>query len=97
VTWSTLGPGTIDSSGLGEIRRQTGVPFSSSSLNGPAVFYSNDLSDSPGTTKAIIGQFVANGSSSLSGEMAISDGGNPTPQANFTATYSISINGRMIE
>ena len=81
---------------LGEIRRQSGVPFSSSSLNGPAVFYSNDLSDSPGTTKAIIGQFVANGASSLSGEMAISDGGTPTPQADFTATYSISINGRSL-
>jgi hypothetical protein len=81
---------------LGEIRRQTGVPFSSSSLNGAAVFYSNDLSNSPGTTKAIIGQFVANGSNSLSGEMAISDGGTPTPQADFTATYSISINGRSL-
>jgi hypothetical protein len=81
---------------LGEIRRQTGVPFSSSSLNGAVVFYSNDLSDSPGTTKAIIGQFVANGSSSLSGEMAISDAGTPTPQADFTGTYSISINGRSL-
>jgi len=81
---------------LGEIRRQSGVPFSSSSLNGAAVFYSNDLSDSPGTTKAIIGQFAANGSSSMNGEMAISDGGTPTPKALFTATYSISINGRSL-
>ena len=81
---------------LGEIRRQSGVPFSSAALNSAAVFYSNGLSASPGTTKAIIGQFVANGSSSLSGEMAISDGGTPTPQANFTATYSIATNGRAL-
>jgi hypothetical protein len=79
---------------LGEVRRQW-LPFSAASLSGAAVFYSNGLSSTSGTTKALIGQFVVNGTSTLSGEMAISDGGNPTPLATFAgASYSVASNGR---
>jgi uncharacterized protein YjdB len=78
---------------MGELRHQSGS-FTASSLAGTAVFYSNGLSTVMGTTKALIGQFAGNGTSSLAGEMAVSDGGTPTSKTAFTASYSITSNGR---
>jgi len=80
----------------GGVLRQSGVPFASTALNGTAAFYWNDQSQTPGTTSALIGRITANGSSSLIGEFALSDGGTPTPLQTFTATYSISTNGRAL-
>jgi hypothetical protein len=81
---------------LGQILRQWTGSFSALSLSGPAVFYSNGLSTtSTSTTKALIGQFSADGLSTLSGEMAVSDGGTPTPLVTFAnASYSVASNGR---
>jgi len=79
---------------LGQLRRQSGT-FTASSLNGAAVFYSNGLSSTGTTTKALIGQFSANGVSTLNGEMVVSNGGSPMPLATFpNATYSVASNGR---
>lgn len=82
---------------LGEIRRQTGVPFSSSSLQGNCVFYWAGLAGSqPTYTWTLIGRLAADGSSSLSGIYTDSESGGATSDLPFTATYSISTNGRSL-
>jgi hypothetical protein len=79
----------------GTVLRQTGVPFAITALNGACTFYWNGLSQGSGATVALIGQLTANGSSSLSGEYASTDGGVATQQQTFSTTnLSIATNGR---
>lgn len=82
---------------LGEIRRQTGAPFSVAALNGNSVFHWVGFSAStPGTTWALIGQFKGNSAtSSLTGSFAETEDG-LEDQNVLTGTYSISTNGRSL-
>jgi hypothetical protein len=66
-----------------------------SSMNGPAVFHVTGLHASMGNNTIAIGQWVANPTSgTLTAEFAGNDSGASIPLGNFTATYSIAVNGR---
>ncbi|MBZ5615669.1 MAG: Ig-like domain-containing protein [Acidobacteriia bacterium] len=79
----------------GSILKQSPPPFMTSSLNGPAVFHATGLHASMGSNTIMIGQWVANpNSATLTAEYAGNDSGNSIPLGNFTATYSIAVNGR---
>lgn len=74
---------------LGEVRRQVNMPYSTATLNGPCVFYLNGVSQTPGASLALIGQFVAQNSVTNQGEFARSDGGTPTLSQTFDFSPSI--------
>ncbi len=79
----------------GTILTQAPPPFMISSLNGPAVFHATGLHASMGLNNIMIGQWVANPSTGiLTAEYASNDSGSSLPLGNFTATYSIAVNGR---
>jgi hypothetical protein len=86
--------GTDQALTSGSMLRQSGAPFSSSSLTGSLVFYSNAVVLS-NQSAVFVGSFVSDGSSNLSlGEFARNWAGTPAPVQNFDATYSIANNGR---
>jgi uncharacterized protein YjdB len=79
----------------GTMLTQAPPPFMTSSLNGPAVFHATGLHASMGLNNIIIGQWVADPSTAtLTAEYAGNDSGSSIPLGNFTATYSIAVNGR---
>jgi len=81
----------------GTILAQSPPPFKVTDLNGPAVFHATGVDDNCNTI--LLGQWVATpnqntGAGTLTAEYANNDCGGSVPLANFTATYSIAINGR---
>jgi hypothetical protein len=79
----------------GTILTQAPPPFMTSSLTGPAVFHATGLHASAGLNTIMIGQWVADpNSATLTAEYASNDAGSSIPLGNFTATYSIAVNGR---
>ena len=79
----------------GTMLTQAPPPFMTSSLSGPAVFHATGLHASMGLNNIMIGQWVADpDTATLTAEYASNDGGSSIPLGNFTATYSIAVNGR---
>jgi len=79
----------------GTILTQAPPPFMTSSLNGPAVFHATGVHASMNTNTIMLGQWVADPSTAtLTVEYASNDSGTSVPLGNFTAIYSIAINGR---
>ena len=78
----------------GTILTQSPPPFMTSSLSGPAVFHATGLHASMGLNNIMIGQWVADPNTAmLTAEYASNDAGSSIPLGNFTATYSIAVNG----
>jgi hypothetical protein len=79
----------------GTILTQSPPPFMTNSLSGPAVFHATGLHTSMGLNTIMIGQWVADpNTATLTAEYASNDAGSTIPLGNFTATYSIAVNGR---
>jgi len=79
----------------GTLLTQAPPPYMISSLSGPAVFHATGLHASMGLNTIMIGQWVADPSTgTLTVEYASNDAGSSIPLGNFTATYSIAVNGR---
>ncbi len=83
----------------GTILTQSPPPFMVTNLSGPAVFHATGLHASMGCNTVLIGQWVATpnqntGLGTLTAEYAGNDCGDSNPLGNFTATYSIAVNGR---
>jgi hypothetical protein len=81
---------------IGEFDQQT-VPsggFTNSSLNGPAVFFTNAADNGGAGADANFGLFTANGMGTATVADYDDDDGTLSPVENFSCTYSVASNGR---
>jgi len=82
---------------IGELDQQT-VPsggFTNSSLNGPAVFFTNATDNGGGGADAHFGLFSGNGTGSATVADYDDDDGISSPVDNYSCTYSVGSNGRV--
>jgi hypothetical protein len=81
---------------IGEFDQQTVPPggFTNSSLNGPAVFFTNAADNGGAGADANFGLFTANGTGTATVAHYDDDDGTLSPVDNFSCTYSVASNGR---
>lgn len=85
---------SVNSPLAGTIRRQTGTPFSVSSINGVAVFATEGLGTQAGTSLVRLGLLSSDGAGNFSLVTDGNDGGNVS-STTVSGTYTIATNGRV--
>lgn len=85
---------SVNSPVAGTILRQTGTPFSISSINGPAVFAIQGLGTTAGTSEVRLGLLSTDGAGNFSLVTDQNDGGSVGSKT-VSGTYTIATNGRV--